>query len=163
MRTSATGAANQAVPLLSEVLQRVSGEAAEAAAKVARGVLSGVEPSSEAGCVAKPLSEKLRGKAGEAAQAAANVVSGELRSNEQTSEEEASSSVELPSAASQAALLLSEVLQSVASKAAEAVADVAHGRRGNCEPTSKDGASLSVKLPSAAGDATKLQGEMLLS
>ena len=141
----------------------MSGEATEAAAKVARGVLSSVEPSSGAGCVAKPLSEKLRGKAGEAAKAAANVASGELQSNEQTSEEEASSSVELPSAVSQAALLLSEVLQSMAGKAAEAVADVAHGRRGNCEPTSEDGASSGVKLPSAAGDATKLQSEVLLS
>ena len=160
---SATGAASQAVLLLSEVLQSMSGEAAEATAKMTRGVLSGVEPSSEAGCVAKPLSEKLRGKAGEAAKAAANVVSGELRSNERTSEEEASSSVELPSAASQAALLLSEVLQSAASKAAKAVADVAHGRRGNCEPTAEDGASSGAKLPSAAGDATKLQSGVLLS
>ena len=41
MRTSTTGAASQAVLLLSEVLQSVSGEAAEDAADVARGVLSG--------------------------------------------------------------------------------------------------------------------------
>ena len=97
--------------------------------------------------------------------AAADVASGELVSVEPKSESKivTSTGVESLSAASQARRLQSKLVLLSRGEAAEAAADMAHGGRGSCEPMSEDGASLSVELPSAAGDATKLQSEMLLS
>ena len=74
-----------------------------------------------------------------------------------------STGVEPMSAASRTRRLQSKVVLLSRGGAAKAAADMAHGGRGSCEPMSEDGASLSVELPSAAGDATKLQSEVLLS
>ena len=95
---------------------------------------------------------------------AAEVASGKLVNVEPRRESEivTSTGVEPMSAASQKRRLQSELVLLSRGEAAEAAADVAHGERGNCEPTSEDGASLGVRLPSAAGDATKLQSEVLL-
>ena len=97
--------------------------------------------------------------------AAADVASGELVSVEPKSESTivTSTGVEPLSAASQARRLQSKLVLLSRGEAAEAAADVARGEQGNCEPTSEDEASLSAKLPSAAGDATELQSEVLLS
>ena len=97
--------------------------------------------------------------------AAADVASGKLVSVEPKSESRivTSTGVEPLSAASQARRLQSKLVLLSRGEAAEAAADVARGEQGNCEPTSEDEASLSAKLPSAAGDATELQSEVLLS